>query len=86
MEDIEKLVRGDRHCTFLGFTNLLGESVPCVIIISAKEDDNSIRAGIIDDLEEVYDENDPWFYLLKNMGPGKKFLGGPRDVNTLERL
>jgi len=78
MEDIEKLVRGDRHCTFLGFTNLLGESVPCVIIISAKEDDNSIRAGIIDDLEEVCDENEP-FYLSTNMGPaGKKLPGGPR--------
>ena len=57
----------DRHCTMLGFTKLLGKPVMCAIIVSGKEDDLSIHAGIIGELEEVGNEGND-FYLSNNMG------------------
>ena len=68
----------DKHFTVMGFTNLAGEPILCVILITGKEDNFLVRTGIVDDDEvEVIGTPDDPDFVLKNTGEGKKFPGGP---------
>ena len=68
----------DKHFTVMGFTNLAGEPILCVILITGKEDNFLVRTGIVDDDEvEVIGTPDDPDFVLKNTGKGKKFPGGP---------
>ena len=75
----ETIGKKDKHFTVLGFTNLLGDPILCVIIITGKEEDLSVRLGIVDDddvvaVGSIDDEN----FVSNNTREGMKFPGGPR--------
>ena len=74
-----KLEKKDNHFTCMGFTNLLGEPVLCVVIVTGKEHSFQIEAGIDYDVMYVGDVEDEDFFE-KNVGEGKYFPGGPNCV------
>jgi hypothetical protein len=72
----QQIGKKDKHFTCLGFTNLLGDPVLCVIIVTGKEYSFAIESGIdydVDPIGNVEDED----CFEKNVGEGKYFPGGP---------
>ena len=63
----------DKHFTCMDFTNLLGDPVLCVIIISRKEYTFQTDGGIDYDVTHVGDVEDEDCFE-KNIGEGKFFL------------
>jgi len=75
----------DRHCTLVGFTNLLGKHVLCVIIISGKEDDNSIyMLELLMTLKKFAMKMIRFTY--QKHGSRQEVPRWDHDVNSLERL
>jgi hypothetical protein len=77
----QKASKKEKHFRCLGLTLLSGEHLMCVVIIDGKTDDLFIRTGVDVDCElynsHLAEGDDKYDYLLKNMGPGCQYPGGP---------
>ena len=72
----QKASRADKHFTLLGLTLLTGEPLMCVVIFAGLRRNPQYEMGVDPRVEPVgnIDDED---YVLKNMGKGKLFPGGP---------
>lgn len=80
-----KVQHSDKHFTLLGFTNLSGEPVLCLVIIAGVQEALNVESGIDPFATETYGETSDVDYFDKNFGPGKLFPGGPTcKINNKE--
>ena len=69
----------ERHFTTLGFTNLRGEPVLCLVIIAGMREMYEIETGIDVEADAIGDPTDP-DYFEKNRGKGRIYPMGPECV------
>ena len=72
----QKSSRADKHFTLLGLTLLTGEPLMCVVIFAGKRRNPQYEMGVDPRVKPVGNADDE-DYVLKNMGKGKLFPGGP---------
>ena len=71
-----KVSTKDRHFTLLGFTNLKGEPVMCLLILAGVEQKFEVETGI-DLTAPMYGDVKDTDFFEKNCGKGKMFPMGP---------
>ena len=80
----------DRHFTCLGFTDLTGEPVMCVVIVAGVTEAYEVEVGIDITTEVIGDPLDEDYFKI-NRGKGKMFPIGPeckfngKSIPTLVR-
>ena len=72
----QKSSRADKHFTTLGLTLLNGPPLMCVVIFAGMRRNPQYEMGVDPRVEPVGNVDDE-DYVLKNMGKGKLFPGGP---------
>jgi hypothetical protein len=87
----QKVSKKEKKFTVIGLTALTGEPVMCIVIIQGKERKIEIELGI--DYSAHWEGSpDDADFVAKNIGPGKRFPGGPtchfrgKDIPCLVRM